>query len=821
LLGRDRELRILHEALARVEESETAAVVTVLGEAGLGKSRLIGEFVDGAAQRVRTLRGRCLSYGEGITFYPLVEIVRQAAGLRGDELSDEVIASLTRLMRGGDSSDAVVKQLAPLLGATGEPGSLDDVAAAVTALIDRVTQDGAALLLVDDVHWAQPGMLDLLEAVVRRARDLPLLTVVAARPEFLGARPTWGTGFANSATLQLEPLRVEESRALAGALGVPADVVDRLSATAEGNPLFLEQLAAHVDDATRAAGSAVPATIQALLAARLDQLDGPDRHVMAGASIIGQVFRIRELVAVTELDEVAVRRALDVLVTRQVVRRRRADGADVYTFRHVLVQEAAYDGQSKADRSRHHLRYAQWLAANPGEAGGEHDAIRGFHLEQAARLGSELAPLAEDTLQVRRLAAAALEQAAIRNEATDWNAAAGLFARAAALCDDPHGKAHLLLRAAGASSQAFELGEVARRFGSAFEAALVSADPAMIAVAEAGRAVAATASLDAVNFETIVASCRHAYDVCLSADYRFGAVLARVLEVNTLNVPGRWADMARALVDIASLAHSPDVHGWQTEARRAIGACLRWGTTPAAEAVTAIEELEAQFAGSPFSLETLRCGRSVVLAMLGRGAEAEALLPPMPAADHMRLTLMWTFAAAWAYRYVGRDGAAIAARAGELALARGNNGHGSTLMAVAAMFAAERGEPAAEDWCRRARETTPPGDTSSEGFWRAAAAMLEPDLDRVRELAREAVHWMDLSDHLNESAEVRRFCSIGLRRAGDAEAADALLREALAQFEDKGNVVMAARCRSELGVSHSETDAPADETERQSAAYRG
>ncbi len=269
IVGRDRERRALDDAWERVRSERGCHLFTILGAAGVGKSRLTAEFV-GSLDDVPVVRGRCLSYGEGITYWPLVEVVLQLGRRPSDPRAAEAIASL--------------------LGESDAAATADEIAWAFRKLLEEAAP---VVCVFDDLHWAEPTFLDLVDHVADWSRDAPILLVCIARPEFLDRRMTWAGGKLNATTVLLEPLSAEETDELIeGLLGdAPLDdtLRGRIRDAAEGNPLFVEQMLAMVEESPNG-DVVVPPTIQALLAARLDQLDAAERGVLERGSVEGKIF---------------------------------------------------------------------------------------------------------------------------------------------------------------------------------------------------------------------------------------------------------------------------------------------------------------------------------------------------------------------------------------------------------------------------------------------------------------------------------------------------------------------------------------------------
>jgi class 3 adenylate cyclase len=416
IVGRERERRALDDAWERVRSERACHLFTILGSAGVGKSRLTAEFV-ASLEDVPVVRGRCLSYGDGITYWPLVEAVLQLDRRPTDPRAVAAIASL--------------------LGESDEPATADEIAWAFR----RLLEESAPLVCVfDDLHWAEPTFLDLLDHLTDWSRDAPILLVCIARPELLDRRPTWAGGKLNVTTVLLEPLTADQTDELIELLLGDAELDDallgRIRDAAEGNPLFVEQMLAMVAESP-SGDVVVPPTIQALLAARLDQLDPSERGVLERGAVEGKIFH-RGGVQALAPDEPDVPLKLMALVRKELVRpdRTQLTGDDAYRFRHLLIRDAAYDGLPKAARAELHERFAGWLETHGSDLV-ELDEILGYHLEQAHRYRTELGLRGEETEELARRAAdrfaAGAERAAVRHDA---RAAVTLFERAVALSSD-------------------------------------------------------------------------------------------------------------------------------------------------------------------------------------------------------------------------------------------------------------------------------------------------------------------------------------------------------------------------------------------------
>ena len=444
LVGRRAELRMLTTRFRRAVARDRCVLATAVGPAGIGKSRLLREFAAGIEDEATVMVGRCLPYGEGITYWPLNEIVNDLAGVTG-------VPEIEGLLIEDSQPQVVASRVAAATGRSGASATEADVQWAFRRLFEALARRRPLVVVFDDIHWAEPAMLDLIEHVAANAAA-PILIVCLTRGDLLERRPDWEAAGGRGSLIRLQPLSDTDSARLLGRLAARRRAKVRreeVMYAAEGNPLFLEQLVAmRADDP----GVRTPPTIQALLAARIDALPVPERRVIEAASIEGRGFH-REAVRALVDEKRSVDAALASLVQRELIRTDRAEfsGQTGYRFMHVLVRDAAYDLLPKRRRADLHVAYADWLLgrANRGSAA---DEIVGYHLEQAYEYRSQLGRAGDD--RQRELAARAsshLSDAGRRALAAgDRGGASNLLARAVALRAraDP-GRAALLIDLGG------------------------------------------------------------------------------------------------------------------------------------------------------------------------------------------------------------------------------------------------------------------------------------------------------------------------------------------------------------------------------------
>ncbi|HUE97313.1 MAG TPA: BTAD domain-containing putative transcriptional regulator, partial [Longimicrobiaceae bacterium] len=387
MLGREEELSELLAAHAAVTDEGRPLRFLVLGEPGIGKSRLARELASKLGAEARVLTGHCPAYGEGSAFWPLRDIVQAAAG-RGET------GALLELLRDDDDAGGIARSWMTVMG----PAEAGRPAAALFPMMcgffEALGRHGPVVVILEDLHWAQPTLFDLIEYLTRSVQA-PLLLLCLARPELAEEHPDWLEGD-RSRSLALGPLSPEESRRLAATRltgrMVPAEVVMRLLDTAQGNPLFVEQLVATIGEE---GDFKIPATVQALLAARIDRLGPAERDLIRSASVLGHRFPAAALTSL--LPELARRHApkhLRTLQRKQLMLGRADSDREELSFRHVLIQQAAYRSMTMQTRAELHERAADWLEA---EAGREFEESVGYHLERAYRYRHELGVLDDRT----------------------------------------------------------------------------------------------------------------------------------------------------------------------------------------------------------------------------------------------------------------------------------------------------------------------------------------------------------------------------------------------------------------------------------------
>jgi class 3 adenylate cyclase/tetratricopeptide (TPR) repeat protein len=806
MVGRDRELEELHAALADVEAARRCRLVTVLGPAGVGKSCLVRRFVADAEASATTAFGRCLSYGEGITFWPLAAIVEQLAG-RTDE---SAIAAFL-----GDDEDArwAAARMARAVGFAPGAAPIEEIQLALRRLLEAAARRRPLVLVVEDVHWAEPTLLDVLEHVASHAQDVPLLVVCLARPELLKRPPS------SPATdiLRLAPLSERESERLLDQLD-PAVARDpgeraRLLAAAEGNPFFLEQMVAMRQETGSPATT--PATIQAVLAARIDALARAERAVIDCAAIEGRQFHrglVAELLEASERD--ALEMAIASLVQRDLIRPDRPDlpGEEAYRFSHILIREAVYTLLPKAQRADLHERFARLLEARPV---GDRDLgeIIGYHFEQAYQCSTDLQPV--HSPDQRRLAqAGARHLGAVGHLALgrgDVPAAVNLLQRAANLFDDDD---------PGLGSLLPELGSALTQAGSLPEAERVLAE-AVRRASDRGEPVHEAHSLVGLLFARLrVESGQAAYEV----RRRFPDLLETFsASGDDLGLDRVWR--LRALVYWLEARCGDAEAAWQVavgHARRAgdeegLADALCWlassafsGPMPVAEGIARCEVIRSELHGNPRAEAFVLQPLAGLRAMRGEYAIARELLAQSNSilAD---LGITMLTAARYYEAFVAlianepaeaevslRDGYRWLHQSGERAL------HADTVVMLSRAIYAQGRIDEAFELTHEAEQNADPGDLSPQIGWRTVRGAIlarRGELAEAKQLTADALALAEQTDWLTDHADALMTRAGVHAAAGEHAEAREAREAALALYERKGSVAAAENVRAMLALA--------------------
>jgi tetratricopeptide (TPR) repeat protein len=768
-VGRERELELVSAALDRAQAEQHCELVTVLGDAGVGKSRLLEEAL--ASLDAAVVRGRCLAYGEGITYWAVVEVLKQLDVVPTDEAAAAAIASL--------------------LGPSAAPTSAEEIAWAFRKTLEHAAAEQPLAVLFDDVHSGGETFLDLVEHVALLSAGSPILLVCLARPELTARRPSWPV------TLRLEPLPPDDVEQLIPAR-LDASLRERIARAAGGNPLFIGEMLVMAGDGD----VAVPPTLRALLAARLDRLEDPERTVLQCGAVEGELFH-RGAVKALAPEEPAVTPRLAALAREGLIAadKARIAGEDGFRFRHLLIRDAAYEALPKASRANLHERFARWLEEHGADLV-ELDELVGFHLEQAVTYRAELGQARDDALAAaaRERLTAAGRRALVR---LDFGTAAGFLERAAALVPpneldlgvetdlidalswDRKGEEALdrarsiVSRAAAAGDQ---IGELSGRIHELTQR--LQMEP-----------TEATPELDALIAEALPVFEAAGDDLALRIAYRAIG--------DSANMRAQMDQVAAAYEQALSYpgpAGLTALVGYQSHARF-------HGSTPLSELLAWQDEQDPREQRSYW----LRAHRSGALAMLGRIDEARALHAELRRELAERGGAKVVLAALEGYGLVieflaGNPEAAVAAGEESCRL-RAELGRSAELSTVAAALAGVYCDLGrlddAERWVTRAAELGAADDAVTQMLWRQARARVlarRGEHEEAERLGREAVEIGETTQDLGSQAETRADLGEVLALAGRPEEAAEALEQALARFEAKENLVMAGRVRERLAA---------------------
>jgi len=826
MVGREKELGMLERALDRVLTERTSHLFTLLGPAGVGKSRLVQEFVSGPGTDATVLRGRCLSYGEGITYFPLVEIVQEAAGVeRTDDLAT-ARSKLAALADGAEDRDRIVTLVAGLLS-WGEPVAAEDSHWGVRKLLEHLARDRPLVVVFDDIHWAEPAFLELIEHLADWTRDAPLLLLCVARPELLELRQDWAGGKLNASTILLEPLASDEVGHLVdnllGRADIPATARARILDAAEGNPLFVEEmLGMLIDDGLlrfeggewRAlddlANVTVPPTIQLLLAARLDRLDAGERAVIERGAVEGKVFHAGAVTTLTpERLRGEVRPRLLALARKELIRPDRAEfaGEDAFRFRHLLIRDAAYHAMPKEQRAELHQRFAAWLERAAGERLAEYEEILGYHLEQAYRYRLELGPPDEGTRALGQAAASRLTSSAERaREGGDFAAARAMLTSATEVSEEGT-RARSLFELAQTLFEMNEFQESASIAHRAIEAADRSGERAL--VVRAGLVldedVGQTDPSHGIRQTRLAAeeALRKLRDLADEA----GIVQATLALARHHFYEGRCEKCVETTLPLVDRATE-----LPPSARRRFATNLAvaayFGPAPVEEAMRMRERAFSIVGDSLVTSVLLRTPLVPLLAMQGKAeesrAESQRIEDLYREMDNMALLGNTYQPRGEAERFLGRPDLAepYFRKAVEVWDALGETGFNSTMSALLALTLCdlERFDEA-ETYVGRSRSLSAEDDFASQSAWRLAQSRIashREDHESALALADEARAVLDVTDYLAWQAEGDEVRGMVLANAGRLEEARVAFGRSLERFERKGVVPAVNRVRGRL-----------------------
>ena len=829
LVGRDSELQMLLREHARAGSEGGCRLVTVLGDAGVGKSRLLAALEESLGADELLLRGRCLPYGRGITFWPLREAVRQAAVISDDDTPETALGKLGSLA--GPETGAV-ERVASAIGLSAAQFPIHEVFWGARTLLEAIGARRPVALAFEDVHWAETTFLEFVEYLAQEA-EAPVLLICLARPEFLEMREDWGER-ADGVRIALEPLgeadvgRVVEQ--LLGDAQVDEGVRARIAVASEGNPLFVEQLLEMMveegllrrdGEAWVAAGDlstvSMPPTIHALLASRLESLSAQEREVIGAASVIGQQFvedAVEELVSEPVRENVPG--LLGALVEKRLVRPA-GTGLELerrYRFGHILIRDATYRGLLKRSRAVLHERFVAWAdrVNRLRDRESEFEEILGYHLEQAHGYLSELGPLDDHGRELGMRAAERLASPGRRAFARgDMPAAANLLRRAAMLLPtQDRGRLELLPSLGEALGEIGEFAWAEVFLDEAVEGAGAIGEPTLLASAELVQLRVGSHSKDGWSQDEVVRRAERSIPVFEAAGDDAGLAQAYRLLAWARGTACRYGDAAAAAERAVEHARLAGDERQRTHAASQYAVAAVEGPKPVIEAIERCEEIIQQVTEDRRSYGTVLGHLGCLEAMRGDFDRARELCATG------RLMLQDTGLNVVAASR-SQDSCTVEMLAGDPAAAERDlrrDFDALTDMGEAYLLSTIAGELAravyaqgrvgeAEELSRIAEQFSAADDVTSQALWRsvrAKALALRGDSDSALELAREAVALLRATDALVRQADALVDEAEVLGLLGRGAAARERLHEAIQLFERKGNVVAAGKARSALGL---------------------
>ena len=829
MVGRDREMGLLLQAMDRVAADRACHLFTILGAAGVGKSRLVGEFVRQVEPRVTAFHGRCLPYGEGITYLAIGEVIRQATGIGIGDSPEQARSKMMTSLRGEEREGLIADRVGQLLGLGEAVIPPEETSWAVRKFFEALARDRPLVLVFEDIHWAEPTFLDLLEHVADWTRDTPILLLCLARTELLDQRRAWGGGKLNATTIHLERLSdLETGQLIANLLGIEVAADQPLSPiaeAAEGNPLFVEETISMLIDSgllrpedghwvaeKDLAAVSVPPSIQALLAARLDRLEGHQRIVMQRASVIGRAFSfdaIRALVPEYESDMAEAH--LQALVRKELLGPERSTylSEPGLRFRHHLIRDAAYQSMAKQARADMHERFAGWLAESMGAKTTDQDQIIGHHLEQAYRYLSELGPPSEHTEELRMNAGRRLASAGQRAFGQeDMPAAVNLLRRANSLLDSTPDRLELLPDLATALDETGEFAaadsvlEEAIREAKTNGNARVEAHAMLVSLLGQLRRKSAEWTQQAVEHAKQAAQMFEEIEDVGGMAKAWGVVG----EVHWMKCRfGEAADAYARSLEYARKASDERQESWSLYM---LAAGAAWGPMPVHEGIRLCEEILAQAGAHRIVEARALLALSALTAMEGRFDDARAMAARGRAilgdVGFKTLTAAYCQNSGYIEMLAGdAEAAERELRAGYDVLEEmGERGYLSTVAAELARALCEQGRFEESDrFTQVSEEFGPLDDFATQVEWRGPRAKILARRGRsgaAVALAEEGVGLASKTDYLNLRGDALTDLSEVLKLVGRTEDALSAAAEALRVYEEKGNVVSAERVRTML-----------------------
>jgi class 3 adenylate cyclase/tetratricopeptide (TPR) repeat protein len=830
-VGRETEMENLSRGLTDAIATRRARLVAVVGDAGVGKSRLIREFATSAEGQARLIRGRCLPYGDGITFWPLAEAIREAAGITNEDSPRVATGRIDQLLQRAEVTEreAIVERVAAAINLSPAQFPVAELMWGARRLLESLAATEPLVLLVDDLHWAEATFLEFLDHLLDTVEDASLLILGSSRHEISERHAEW-TAAHLPMLITLEPLSDADAGKIVEELlgSLEASVRARIAAVAEGNPLYVEQIVSMLvetgaiergaDGWIAKQGSErlqIPPTVQALVAARLDALEAEERAVVDPASVIGLTFAFE---AISELVDEEVRHGIDddlkVLVTKQLVRQL-PDEEVLYRFGHQIIRDTAYGSLLKRVRATLHERFVTWAERVNKERGREleFEEILGYHLEQAYQYRTDLGVIDAAAIRIAEQAATKLGSAGRRASSRgDATAAAGLLNRAArVLPDDSTVRVEFLTEAAEASIEAgsFDIARTAIDEATSAAASLgdarLQARAAMMAYLHS---LASTGS--AGQLEETTSGLRSMIDVLERSGDLAGLARAWHLLGTIEGTAGRYDLTSEA--GQRTVRYGREANDARSVARGVLNdsyAALH-GTTPVLDAIRRSEEYLPLVKGNRTAEAIVLAVLGQLTAMTGRFDEARSLatrsrqivgdLGPSGLAaslsDHTSRVELLAGDPHAAERELRRDYEVLAAM---------NEAYfRSTISALLAQVLWDLGrEDEARSFAQISRDLADADDVYSQVLWRMVEAKYlarSGQADEGIAFAREALAMLDKSVDIELKADSLLDLADVLVLAGREHEQGPHIREALALYQEKGDLVLSAAASERLAA---------------------
>jgi class 3 adenylate cyclase len=823
LVGRAAELEALDQAFEQAASSDRPVLAVVVGDPGAGKSRLASDVADGFGERARVVRARCTPYDEGDPLRPLADAVRRVIGIESSEPDASAIERLASACEGAPQRHLLLDRLSVALGLSSQAATVEETSWAFGRFIRQLAAEHPLFFILDDVHWADPVLLEWIRRSIDMTVEGPLLLACLTRPgETTGS--AWFDEIEAAVVLRLEPLAEDSVRELIGGVldspSFPEEIVDPVGRAAAGNPLFVEQVLAMwrdegflvPRDGSWVLGVAspelrMPPTIDALLSARLDRLAEDERSAVDRAAVVGETFDARAVEALApddsdeRLDEVLAR-----LEAKEVIRPDAAtvSGGSAWAFTHVLVRDAAYGSILKRTRSQFHHRLGEWFDASAADGHPRRDGLIGYHFEQAFALRVELGPPDEETLGIGRMAADALDRQGRRSLATaDPDGASRLFERAAKTVPrDAERHLRFLVGAAEAADEprrVHDLELAARTASSEVDEPSLTARVSVLSV---------RTRLETEVDEALLTELEEASAVMTSTADLEGVAHAKEVEERTHGWLGRGASALRASEEGLDAARRAGRRDLEAAFLGRMAMDMVFGPTPADAALAFCEStLAAHRDDRMLEMQILR-PQAIFTAMRADFETARTIL-------QRQHSLVEEFPA-WGQEVHGWEARSMVEhlagdleseehalrRARELMESMDDIARAVSVIALQAHVAVARGDlVGAIALSEESERLAAPDDYDAQTTWRRARARAVARLGRTEDaeaLAREASAIASTTDDLNLQAATLLDLSEVL---GDGPEATRALEEAIGLFERKANRASAGMTRRRLPAS--------------------